>query len=45
MSQSQVVPLIGLATRRAAEAVPLLLLVSGIAFGLLQLVPGGPIEV
>ena len=34
-----------LALRRAAEAVPLLLLVSGIAFGLLQLVPGGPIEV
>ena len=34
-----------LAVRRAAEAVPLLLIVSGIAFGLLQLVPGGPIEV
>ena len=27
------------------EAVPLLLVVSGIAFGLLQLVPGGPLEV
>lgn len=37
--------LVRLAGRRAAEAVPLLLLVSGIAFGLLQLVPGGPIEV
>jgi peptide/nickel transport system permease protein len=34
-----------LAARRASEAVPLLLLVSGIAFGLLQLVPGGPLEV
>ncbi len=34
-----------LAARRAIEAVPLLLIVSGIAFGLLQLVPGGPIEV
>lgn len=45
MSPSQVGPLIGLASRRAAEAVPLLLLVSGIAFGLLQLVPGGPVEV
>jgi len=35
----------GLAARRTAEAVPLLLLVSGIAFALLQFVPGGPIEV
>ena len=34
-----------LAGRRALEAVPLLLVVSGIAFGLLQLVPGGPLEV
>jgi peptide/nickel transport system permease protein len=34
-----------LAVRRAVEAVPLLLVVSGIAFGLLQLVPGGPLEV
>ena len=34
-----------LAGRRAVEAVPLLLVVSGIAFGLLQLVPGGPLEV
>ncbi len=34
-----------LAARRALEAVPLLLIVSGIAFGLLQLVPGGPLEV
>jgi peptide/nickel transport system permease protein len=33
------------AGRRALEALPLLLIVSGIAFGLLQLVPGGPIEV
>ena len=31
--------------RRVVEAVPLLLLVSAIAFGLLQLVPGGPLEV
>ena len=37
--------IISLAARRTAEAVPLLLLVSGIAFGLLQLVPGGPVEV
>ncbi len=42
---ARVGPLARLAGRRAAEAVPLLLLVSGIAFGLLQLVPGGPIEV
>ena len=42
---SRVRPLMGLAARRAFEAVPLLLLVSGIAFGLLQLVPGGPLEV
>jgi peptide/nickel transport system permease protein len=34
-----------LAGRRAAEALPLLLVVSAIAFGLLQLVPGGPLEV
>jgi len=34
-----------LAGRRALEAVPLLLVVSAIAFGLLQLVPGGPLEV
>ncbi len=34
-----------LAGRRAVEAVPLLLVVSAIAFGLLQLVPGGPLEV
>ncbi|MGD9902551.1 MAG: ABC transporter permease [Vicinamibacterales bacterium] len=34
-----------LAGRRAVEAVPLLLGVSAIAFGLLQLVPGGPLEV
>lgn len=34
-----------LAARRAAEALPLLLVVSAIAFGLLQLVPGGPLEV
>jgi peptide/nickel transport system permease protein len=34
-----------LAGRRALEAVPLLLAVSAIAFGLLQLVPGGPLEV
>ncbi|HEY6124472.1 MAG TPA: ABC transporter permease, partial [Steroidobacteraceae bacterium] len=44
-ANSRVGPLIGLAARRAAEAVPLLFLVSGIAFGLLQLVPGGPLEV
>jgi peptide/nickel transport system permease protein len=31
--------------RRLIEAVPLLLIVSAIAFGLLQLVPGGPLEV
>ena len=31
--------------RRAVEAMPLLLLVSLMAFGLLQLVPGGPLEV
>lgn len=31
--------------RRLAEAVPLLLLVSAVAFGLLQLVPGGPLDV
>jgi peptide/nickel transport system permease protein len=31
--------------RRLVEAVPLLLIVSAIAFGLLQLVPGGPLEV
>jgi peptide/nickel transport system permease protein len=42
---SRVRPLLGLAARRAVEAVPLLLLVSGIGFGLLQLVPGGPLEV
>jgi peptide/nickel transport system permease protein len=34
-----------LAGRRALEALPLLVVVSGIAFGLLQLVPGGPLEV
>lgn len=34
-----------LAARRLLEAIPLLLLVSAIAFGLLQLVPGGPLEV
>ena len=33
------------AAAHALEAVPLLLVVSGIAFGLLQLVPGGPLEV
>ncbi len=38
-------PLARLALRRVVEAVPLLLLVSAIAFGLLQLVPGGPLEV
>jgi len=38
-------PLARLALRRLLEAVPLLLLVSAIAFGLLQLVPGGPLEV
>ncbi len=37
--------IVSLAARRTAEAVPLLLVVSGIAFGLLQLVPGGPVEV
>ena len=37
--------IVSLAARRTAEAVPLLLIVSGIAFGLLQLVPGGPVEV
>ena len=37
--------LLRLAGRRGLEAVPLLLVVSGIAFGLLQLVPGGPLEV
>ena len=37
--------LLRLAGRRALEAVPLLLVVSAIAFGLLQLVPGGPLEV
>jgi peptide/nickel transport system permease protein len=42
---ARVGPLVALAARRTAEAVPLLLLVSGIAFGLLQLVPGGPVEV
>ena len=42
---ARVGPLIALTARRTAEAVPLLLLVSGIAFGLLQLVPGGPVEV
>ncbi len=31
--------------KRAAEAAPLLLLVSLMSFGLLQLVPGGPLEV
>lgn len=31
--------------RRLGEAVPLLLVVSAVAFGLLQLVPGGPVEV
>ncbi|MEZ5290806.1 MAG: ABC transporter permease [Vicinamibacterales bacterium] len=36
---------IRLALRRLAEAVPLLFLVSAITFGLLQLVPGGPVEV
>jgi peptide/nickel transport system permease protein len=34
-----------LLVRRLFEAVPLLLIVSAIAFGLLQLVPGGPLEV
>lgn len=34
-----------LAGRRAIEAVPLLLVVSAVAFALLQLVPGGPLEV
>lgn len=34
-----------MARRRALEAVPLLLIVSAVAFGLLQLVPGGPLEV
>jgi peptide/nickel transport system permease protein len=34
-----------LAARRLVEAVPLLLLVSAVAFALLQLVPGGPLEV
>ena len=38
-------PLGRLALRRLVEAVPLLLIVSAIAFGLLQLVPGGPLEV
>jgi peptide/nickel transport system permease protein len=38
-------PLGRLAVRRLVEAVPLLLIVSAIAFGLLQLVPGGPLEV
>ena len=42
---ARVGPLARLALRRALEAVPLLLLVSAIAFGLLQLVPGGPLEV
>jgi len=42
---SRVRPLLRIVSRRAVEAVPLLLLVSGIAFGLLQLVPGGPLEV
>ena len=42
---ARVATVIGLAARRAVEAVPLLLIVSGIAFALLQLVPGGPIEV
>lgn len=34
-----------LVARRLLEAVPLLLIVSAVAFGLLQLVPGGPLEV
>ena len=34
-----------LAARRLVEAVPLLLIVSAVAFTLLQLVPGGPLEV
>jgi peptide/nickel transport system permease protein len=34
-----------LVARRLVEAVPLLLMVSAVAFGLLQLVPGGPLEV
>ena len=34
-----------LAARRLVEAVPLLLIVSVVAFTLLQLVPGGPLEV
>lgn len=34
-----------LLARRLLEAVPLLLIVSAVAFGLLQLVPGGPLEV
>lgn len=42
---ARVGPIARLAGRRAVEAVPLLLLVSGLAFGLLQLVPGGPLEV
>ncbi len=42
---ARVGPLARLALRRVLEAVPLLLLVSAIAFGLLQLVPGGPLEV
>lgn len=38
-------PLARLALRRALQALPLLVIVSAIAFGLLQLVPGGPLEV
>lgn len=34
-----------MAARRLLEAVPLLILVSALAFALLQLVPGGPLEV
>jgi peptide/nickel transport system permease protein len=35
--------MIGMVTRRALQAIPLLLIVSMLVFGLLQLVPGGPL--
>lgn len=38
-------PLIRLLGRRLAEALPLLLAISALAFGLIRLVPGGPVEV
>lgn len=34
-----------LLARRVAEAIPLLLAISALAFGLIRLVPGGPLEV